>query len=308
MVKESGDLVKLDGTETLPNEGKLEVSSTAPAEFDVDSTDISDETNQIRAEIEDIRVEMGETIDAIQERLSYANISEQVSDQVNNAIETAKDSVYDATVGQVVNYMRNAGNELSKNTVVKAVRANPLPFILIGAGAGLIAYKSFSKKGYSNGGTERRFTNGESRSGESGRSLYNSAERQIGGVKDKVAEAASTAYEGIASAASSTAEGARNIANSAYDKAGQLGTATKGKYEQYIEEKPMVIGALALAAGAAVGLSIPITRYEGELMGDARQKLLTKAEETASGFVDKAKEVAAEAGRTITDEVNANIA
>lgn len=66
----------------------------------------------------------------------------------------------------------------------------------------------------------------------------------------------------------------------------------------------MVIGAIALAAGAAVGLSIPITRYEGELMGDARQSLLTKAEETASGFVDKAKEVAAEAGRTITDEIN----
>ena len=296
MVKESGELVNINATEST------DVSSIARSEFDEDSTDISEETDEIRAQIEDTRVEMSETIDAIQKRLSYANISEQVSDQVNNAIETAKGSIYDATVGQVVNYMRNAGDELSKNSVVKTVRENPLPFILIGAGAGLIAYKSLSKKNSSNGGTERRFTNGETNSG-TGLS-FNSVEQKANGVKDKVVGAASTAYDGIANAASSTAEGARNIASQAYDKAGQLGTATKGKYEQYIEEKPLVIGALALAAGAAVGLSIPISRYEGELMGDARQNLFDKAEETASGFVDKAKEVAAEAGHTITDEIS----
>lgn len=221
MDKKSGDLVKIDGAETT------EISSIARPEFEEDSTDISDETDQIRAQIYDTRAEMGETIDAIQERLSYANISEQVSDQVNNAIETAKESVYDATVGQVVNYMRNAGDELSKNSVVKAVRDNPLPFILIGAGAGLIAYNSFSKKDYSNGATARRLTNGESYSAESGHTLSSSTGRQTG-VKDKVSAAASTAYNGIANAASSTADGARDVASRAYDKAGKLGTATKG--------------------------------------------------------------------------------
>jgi predicted ribosome quality control (RQC) complex YloA/Tae2 family protein len=49
-----------------------------------------DRTEEIKAKIEETRADMGETIDAIQERLSYANISEQVSEQVSNAIETAK--------------------------------------------------------------------------------------------------------------------------------------------------------------------------------------------------------------------------
>ena len=204
--------------------------------------------------------------------------------------------------------MKNAGDEISKNSVVKTVRDNPLPFILIGAGAGLLAYKSYSKKEFGNGGTNRDYTNVGSLSGEQRTSLYDSAEKQVSGVKDKVTGAASTAYDGIATAASSTVEGARDIAGRAYDKAGQFGNATKSKYEHYIEEKPMVIGALALAAGAAVGLSIPITRYEGELMGEARQNLFNKAEETATGFVDKAKEVATSAGKTISEEVNAKTA
>ncbi len=313
MDKESGnvvtpDVVKNNAADALPISGTPEVSSGARPEFSEDTSDISEETDQIRSQIDETRAEMGQTIDAIQERLSYANISEQVSDQVNNAIETAKDSVYEATIGQVVKYMKTAGDEMSKNSMVKTVRENPLPFILIGAGAGLLAYNSYNKKEYGNGGTNRDYSTAGLRSGEYGKSKYDSSEKHADGVESKVAGVASSAYDGIASAATSTVEGARDIAGRAYDKAGELGKATKTKYEHYIEEKPMVIGALALAAGAAVGLSIPITRYEGELMGEARQNLFTKAEETATGFVDKAKEVATEAGRTISEEMNAKTA
>src|SRR5687767_9913099 len=61
--------------------------------------DEPEDTEQIKARIEETRSQMGETIDAIQERLSLANIQEQVSETVNNAIESAKDTAYDATIG-----------------------------------------------------------------------------------------------------------------------------------------------------------------------------------------------------------------
>ena len=64
-------------------------------EFDDLAVDPPDETEQIKARIEETRSQMGETIDAIQDRLSFANISEQVSETVSNAIETAKDTAYD---------------------------------------------------------------------------------------------------------------------------------------------------------------------------------------------------------------------
>src|SRR5690349_15072490 len=62
-----------------------------------------EETDHLKAQIEETRSQMGETIDAIQEKLSFQNISEQVkeqvSEQINSALETAKETVYDATIG-----------------------------------------------------------------------------------------------------------------------------------------------------------------------------------------------------------------
>ncbi len=271
------------------------------------------ETEHIKAQIEETRSNMGETIDAIQDRLSFSNISEQVSEQVNSAIETVKDNVYDATFGKAVNFMKNAGNEVTHSSIVSAAKENPLPFLLIGLGAGLLAYNSFGAK--KNRSFDReigdksfdRHLDGNrvahSDSAASNRSLVASAQEKVSGVKDSVSNAAATAYEGVANAASSTYTGAGDIANRAYDKAGEFGSKAQETYSQYLDEKPWAIGAVALVAGAAVGLAIPSTRYEGELMGEARVNLMSKAQNAASDLVDNAKQIASDAGSTIKEEI-----
>ena len=55
--------------------------------------------------------------------------------------------------------------------------------------------------------------------------------------------------------------------------------------------------------GAAIGLAIPSTRYEDELMGDTRDQLMQKAQETANTYIDKARRIATEAGHKIDNEV-----
>ena len=74
-------------------------------------------------------------------------------------------------------------------------------------------------------------------------------------------------------------------------------------YEYYKEEKPLAIAAAAMAVGAAIGLAIPSSRYEGELMGEASENLRAKAEDTASELVDKAKQVASDASQAVTKEI-----
>jgi hypothetical protein len=96
---------------------------------------------------------------------------------------------------------------------------------------------------------------------------------------------------------------ANDLAQKAYSKAGELGHYTQEQYVRYMAENPLAVGAIAMAAGVALGLAIPSTRYEGELMGDARDKVLQKAQETASEYIDKAKHIATEAGHTIDNEV-----
>jgi ElaB/YqjD/DUF883 family membrane-anchored ribosome-binding protein len=117
-----------------------------------------------------------------------------------------------------------------------------------------------------------------------------------------VSSVAGNAYEGVAGKLSTAYTEAGDIAHRVYDRAGEYGTIAHEKYDEYLEENPLALGAIALAVGAAVGLSIPSTNYEGRLMGEARENLVQKAQEAAGTLVDKAKQVASEAGQTIKKE------
>jgi ElaB/YqjD/DUF883 family membrane-anchored ribosome-binding protein len=275
---------------------------------------------------------MSETIDALQEKLSFSNLSEQVSEHVNNAIETAKNSVYDATIGKAVGVMKNMGDGIAESKLVKTTRSNPLPLVLIGLGAGWLAYNS-----YNSGSSRRRKfqlhegttydefgdRNRARRDMERGTSFdlhHKDEPSTMSKLSDKasaltgsVSDAASSAYESASNAASSAYEsashtmnsamtGARDVANRAYSKAGEYGTTAMDTYDHYINENPLAVGAVAFAVGAVVGLAIPSTRYEGEMLGEARNDLLKKAQDKGSMLLDKTRHIVDEAANTVSKE------
>ena len=265
------------------------------------------EAEQIKGQIEATRSQMGETIDAIQDRLSFSNLSEQVSDHVSNAVETAKDAVYDATIGKAADIMKTFSDEILNTSIVQTAKNNPLPFLLIGAGAGLLAYQSYAGKGKSG---SRRHEFSRNVDGHQGlhvdlkSSSVDSARGKIGAVTDTVATAAGTAYDKVSGAVDSAYTGVGDAAGQAYNKAGDLGMAAKEKYDYYVEENPLAVGAVALALGAAVGFAIPTTRYEGDLMGQARQDLIGKVQTTASDLLDKTKQAGADAAAAVTEKAH----
>ncbi len=75
-------------------------------ETETDTGDATIETERLRERIEETRRGMGETIDAIQEKLSFSNISEQVEDQVSEQIGSAVHSVRDAAMEKVGDFMQ----------------------------------------------------------------------------------------------------------------------------------------------------------------------------------------------------------
>jgi len=99
MAEKSTELEKADDLDPVSTAAGAEHYEGTDS-YELSSDETPEETEQLKAQIEQTRSQMGETIDAIQDRLSVANISEQVSERVNNAIETAKDTAYDATIGK----------------------------------------------------------------------------------------------------------------------------------------------------------------------------------------------------------------
>jgi ElaB/YqjD/DUF883 family membrane-anchored ribosome-binding protein len=310
------------------------------------SEDAPEETEHLKAQIEETRSQMGETIDAIQEKLSFQNISDQVkesvSEHISSAFETAKDTVYDATIRKAGNFMQsmnksvNQGlDEISKSEAVSVMRANPLALSLIGLGVGLLLMNGYKKKStyryadgdrghqgkgaYASGGAaysnkpsmlksaQDTITGTASTAyesvGNAATGAYDSVSNVAGSAYSSVSGAATNAYDSVSGAASNAVSGVTDYAGKAYEKVGDLRSQAVENYDYYIEENPLAVGAVALALGAAVGMALPSTRVEGQLMGETKQQLLQKAQDTAGDLVDKVKQVASEAQKTITEEV-----
>src|SRR5690606_37583338 len=266
--------------------------------------------------------EMGATIDEIHERLSVANITEQVSDQVTSAIDTAKATAYDATVGKAVNFMKQAGNEIGHTSVGRTVMQNPIPFALIGAGTAMLLMNlrnrdttraSYPGRSRSLTGSPGYRSSDASYSGSSEgmvdrakhtyENAMDTAKHKYEDTYESVAGAAGSAYEKVSDAAESTYTGEVGLVSKAKDRAGDLGHTVQENYEYYAEEKPLALAAAAVAVGAAIGFALPSSRYESEMMGEARDNLLEKAEATAGQFVDQAKATATNAGKAATEEL-----
>ncbi len=64
----------------------------------------------------------------------------------------------------------------------------------------------------------------------------------------------------------------------------------------------MLVGVWAVLLGGAVGLAVPATREEGQLMGPARDRLVERVQETVQDTTQKVQQVAEEAQRAAVDE------
>ena len=90
-----------------------------------------------------------------------------------------------------------------------------------------------------------------------------------------------------------------HLAHQAQDQMGQLAQNARGTARRAeatigstFQENPLALGAVALALGTAVGLALPKTRMEDELLGETRDGFLERANEVAHEMVGKAQGVA----------------
>ena len=102
---------------------------------------------------------------------------------------------------------------------------------------------------------------------------------------------------------------ASELAGRAQDRASEMGDRARmqayraqGGFQQMLDDNPLGLGALALAAGAAIGLAAPSTAKEHELMGEARDSLLDQAQAKAQNTVQKAQQVAKTAVSSAKEE------
>ena len=145
---------------------------------------------------------------------------------------------------------------------------------------------------------------------ESGRNIGN----KVQGIGSTVKETASTVKEKTSQAVEQVQDTAGQIADQVSDKTQQLSQQTAHLGEQtgrqmqqayhVMEENPLVVAAAALALGAVIGLVLPATRRENEMVGDMRDQLMEKGKAVASDMTHRVKEVVEEAKPEIQQMAN----
>jgi len=273
-------------------------------------------SDDIRENIEQTRANMGGTIDAIQERLSPERLTQQ-----------AKDAVHDATIGKVSQTMNDMTDSAREGgyTLLDTIRQNPVPAALAGIGVGWLIMKvrenaeqrstnrSWSRsgayydrygryQGYQPGyqGRGGMYYGGASQTGQqdSGQSLTDKAQDKMGQLTD-------TAQDKMGQ----VADKAQDVGGQIQDQAQQMASQAqyqayraKGWFERTMDENPLAIGLVAVAAGALAGMAVPETDQERQWMGPARDQLVEKAQDVAQDTADKVQHVAEQATNTAKNE------
>jgi ElaB/YqjD/DUF883 family membrane-anchored ribosome-binding protein len=253
-----------------------------------DSADYDENTEQLRADIEDTRADMSQTLNEIQERLSPENLMDQ-----------AKEAVREATIGKVEKAMGRFGETLSEvtepalemagragnaikeagTTVGNQMWKNPIPLALIGLGVGMLVMKNYRGQSYGSSSAPRKLPQGQ-------RSNY---------AMGDAGQAGQTQQSMGTSTLNQVKETASDIANRSTQTFNELSTKAKdgaSRVGEMMRENPLAAGAIAIAAGTAVGLMIPSTRIENEYIGETGERLVERVEDVARDALGKVQDAA----------------
>ena len=171
-----------------------------------------------------------------------------------------------------------------------------------GYGAEAGSYRSFDR--------QRDWTSGGDAS-STGDRVKNAVSSAADRARDAVSEAGDRA-RGMVSGAGQRARsvvddvGARtkNYASRASSQMTDASRRAGSQLSYWMDHNPLAVGAAAMVIGAAVGMALPESRREQELMGDTRDRLFDRAQAMAGDAVDRAKQTARDMASKAGDAMN----
>jgi|SoiMetStandDraft_5_1073268.scaffolds.fasta_scaffold30751_2 ElaB/YqjD/DUF883 family membrane-anchored ribosome-binding protein len=268
---------------------------------------------EIEGDIEQSRREISKDLSAIGEKFSAENVKHETRELVDEAKEAVVDKLREVKANAL-----ESVNESLHEVGASARRAgeagygyasaNAIPLAMIGLGIGWLAMASRSRRRRSEAGfmgdVERRGTQ---------RLDYERGYAAQGGEWD---ESSGERKQGsVGSAVEGTLERAGELSNRAGRRVGkgfesarkrgrELGHRARDGFVRaehtavdFGRENPLAIGAVALAAGVGVGLLLPSTQREDELLGATRDRMLSEV----SGSVEGLKRTAAGTAHDVSD-------
>jgi phage-related protein len=178
-----------------------------------------------------------------------------------------------AITNGAMTFAKEGSNAVARAAVDRAM-ASPVAAMMIGAGL-LMLMVGDKKVGSAVGSLVEQ--------GKSAvKSATDAATSTVSGLADKVTGSADKASGQVKDA---LAEGQQQ-GQQVLQQAQQLFEQNRGKLEQFAQEQPILVAALGVAFGAALGASLPLTKAEQQYLADPAKKVASKGGEIAQKVAD----------------------
>jgi len=239
------------------------------------------------------------------------------------------------------NYSATSSSNQGSGGLMDKIRQNPIPAAVAGVSLGYLLMKGQGQNGstgtsytgynsgYNYGGQYSQSGMGQVRdkvgdvAGQAGQrvgDIASGAGDVVGQVGQKVGDIAGGTAETVGDIASNAAEAVGNIASGAGDVAGNVaggvgdvagnvvGGVQQGaqkatnELERMLQENPLAVGGVALVVGAVIGMMLPATEKENQLLGKVHDNLMEKAGEAVQQTMDKVGNVTEQVTNTAKEE------
>jgi ElaB/YqjD/DUF883 family membrane-anchored ribosome-binding protein len=288
------------------------------------TTVTANEPEEIQAQIKQTRTQMGHTIDEIQQRLSPEYIKQQ-----------AQESIREATIGKVEKMANQVENRVDnwRSNAMYTIRENPIPMAMIGLGLGWLLMKGNDDTHNGNYYGERPYPNDprysysydpnrayayeepdlmdrtRERVADTAHDAREWVEEKIDSVEDKISEVTHQARQkkdeiahNLREKADATADQTQHTAQYVQRRARRQMGRARHTFWDTLDENPLALGMVAVAAGALAGLALPGTDMEDRYMGEMRDHLVDEAKNTAQQTAQKVQTVAEQVQHAAVEE------
>jgi hypothetical protein len=265
---------------------------------------------ELEREAEAARARLSDTAEQIRARMSPGQLMDEVLNQFRG--------------GDGSEMLANLRGQVRDNPMALALVGSGLAWLMLGSGAPAQArtttgsYPAAGDAGFDpyRGGASYGGT------GSGYPASRPEASAESGPDRGTVAAMGEGASDALASARAAVGEGLHAAGDRAHRMAHDLGAAgsdalgglrhsasdvrhqARDTFLDVLEREPLVIGALGLAVGAAIGAFLPATEVEREHLGPAGQALKQKADALVDRGMAKAREAGAEIYETARDEAD----
>ena len=235
-----------------------------------------------------------ELVEAIQERLRPANLVSDATEKVKAATTEKVKSMADTASETAQDMMR--GTRERAYDVVEGAKQNPIPALMIGAGVAWLLMSRNKGDGDTRPSEWSQYSPRNERSHATGDNYYRATAADYSDVDS------SRRYD-YGRQSGSAIDSVTSRAMDVRDSARQTVRQTQNQLQRMLQDNPLLVGAAAVLAGAAIGASLPETERENQMMGEARDSVVDRAQEAARDAASTVREVAGEAVEKVTEKV-----